>query len=1197
MPSKHLIFWLSGVFSLLFTPVLAQVPAAAVSPHVHDHGYKFVENKTQWPANVRYRTQLESGALWMEDHTLTYNFYDASHLYKAHTNPEYVIPNDEPFIKGHVFKVRFLDAFEGTAVRGEHPLNEYYNYYLGKDQSKWSDHVRPYELVHYHDLYEDIDLALYSKDDFLKYDFIVKTYTDPSVIRVKYDGVDDIYLTRKGDLVIKTSVSNVIEQHPYAYQINEDGEEVEVPCRFVLENDVLSYEFPKGFDETLTLIIDPTVIFSTYSGSYANNFGMTATYDQNGFFYSGGIVLQDSFPTTVGAYDSTWNGPALTWPNTTNLVDVVITKYTPTGDARVYSTYFGGSEAETVHSLVVNNQNELCFYGVTCSPNFPLTSSAYDTTYNGGSGNLLWAANGTQFSNGTDIYISRLSADGSSLMASTYVGGSNDDGVNYINATNSFIFDSLVYNYGDIFRGEIMVDSNDNIYVASTTRSSDFPIVNGFDNTLDGTQDGIIMKFDPDLTNIIFSSYIGGNASDAAYNVKVNSNDSVYVTGGTASGDFPVTTGAHSTTYNGGEADAFAMIISPDGSTILNATFLGSNVYDQAYFLEVDRIGQVFLFGQTEGAWPIVGVNYSDPGSGQFITRFNEDLSSVTLSTVFGNGSGIDLSPAAFLVDLCGNLYCTGWTGALGGGNSEFNMPITGDAFQDEAANADGHNFYLIVLEREAQSLLYGTYFGSPTSEEHVDGGTSRFDRNGIVYQSVCAGCQNDDGLPVTPGVVGPQNLSTGCNNGMIKFDFELVPTAQFSLDQNSGCAPVSIQFTNNSSDNIDSYLWDFGNNDTTSLVENPIRDFTVPGTYNVFLYVTDSICLITDTAQQVITVYPVPQLIMPNDSVVCSGNSITLAANSLGSASEFHWSSAADFSDTLNTPMTDSTFTIVPGATQYYYCMVSNGFCEVTDSVLVGSTLASYTVSADTAICLGDTMILEISTSAVGITVDYEWEPANAIISDPFNDQIFVSPGSNTTYTVTATDNFNCVFTADVTVNVYNFNGSAFNATVDDPVIIAGDTTWVHGTPADPGLSYLWTPATGLSDPDSSSSMATPTETTTYSLLISSGNCSTTREVTITVIDAVCDEPDIYIPNAFTPNGDGKNDLVFVRGNAIDEVYFTIYNRWGEMVFETEDLSIGWDGTFKDRESDPGVFVYYLEARCRGGATFFKKGNITLIR
>jgi gliding motility-associated-like protein len=1526
--------WFYNICLSLSSLLLLSASAVAqgvVSPHEdeeHKHGFKFVENKNQWPDQVLYRAFLDNGSLWLEPHTLTYAFF-SSVLQDAHANPNYVFDPEKPIMQRHAYKVNFLGAGDNTYVESAYKTSEFFNFYLGKDQSKWASHAYGYEQITYRDLYDGIDLKFYSKDEFLKYDFIVSPYVDAGKIHMEYEGADAIYLTPSNDLVVKTSVNTVVEQKPYAYQDLDDGTRVEVPCKFVLKDGQLSFKFPRGYDKTRELVIDPVVVFSTYSGSTANNFGMTATFDSVGNLFAGGITFSQGYPVTTGAYDELWNTAGTTPPGgAANITDVVITKYNATGTNQIYSTYLGGDESETVHSLIVNSQNELMLYGVTCSPDFPTTLNAYDDTYNGGSGVLNWVANGTYFTNGTDIFVSRFSEDGDALLASTYIGGSADDGVNYIDPGNSFVFDSLVNNYGDIFRGEIMVDGTDNVYIASTTRSSDFPIVSGFDNTLAGTQDGVVMKFDENLTTLTWSSFIGGSASDAAYAIKVTPGDTVYVAGGTASLNFPVTTGAYSVAYNGGEADGFAMKISPDGTTVINCTFLGLGLYDQAYFLEIDRNGQVFLYGQTNSAWPIVNAAYSIAGSGQFVTRLNEDLSAVTLSTVFGDGAGIDLSPAAFLIDICGNIYCTGWTGNLDGTNNVSNMPITGDAFQDELANVDGHNFYLIVMEREAGSLLYGSYFGSPTSFEHVDGGTSRFDKNGVVYQSACAGCQNDDNLPTTLGAWSNTNESTGCNNGLIKFDFEIVPTACIGSLTNpacnsdtTACDSITLTFQNASSANIDSWLWDFGNNDTTSIVLNPTRTF-YGGTHVVTLLVTDSICLLTDTAYQTITVSLTPVVQMPVDSIFCDAITVTLTPSTFGTTSTFIWSSNANFTDTLNTsisdstltfspsvpeyyyfmayhpscpvidsvligsvqnmytfptdetmcagdtvtlnitasptgpigytwqpagqiignntldsilvspstttqytvtaldtfgcvyldtvtvnvtpfpiitmpndtflcdlqpitlspiisggtgsyiwssnsnfsdtlnsPLSDSTLTFTPGATQYYYFMVDSAACLAMDSVLIGSSLNSYTFSTDQNICEGDTAMLSITTSTPGPVV-YTWEPAGQIIGNNTLASILVSPSTTTQYTITALDSFGCVYedtlfvnvtpypiitmpndttvcdgqsvtlvpiisggtgvyiwssnaafsdtlnspisdstltftplgaqyyyimvnngacsaidsvevtavsftytitqnqtlclgdvtqlTMDVTspgtvdylwepaseinganntssvvvaptsdvwftvtavdilgciyedsvfVTVIDLSGISIAAIADDSIILAGEITTVYATPFNSSLSYSWDPTHGLNTPNSASSLAAPLETTTYTVTISAGSCSETRSVTIYVIEGVCDEPDIYVANAFTPNGDGNNDFIYVHGNAILEMYFTIYDRWGEMMFETTDQSVGWDGTFKGMDCDPAVFDYYLDVTCVGNTKFFKKGNITLIR
>ena len=146
-------------------------------------------------------------------------------------------------------------------------------------------------------------------------------------------------------------------------------------------------------------------------------------------------------------------------------------------------------------------------------------------------------------------------------------------------------------------------------------------------------------------------------------------------------------------------------------------------------------------------------------------------------------------------------------------------------------------------------------------------------------------------------------------------------------------------------------------------------------------------------------------------------------------------------------------------------------------------------------------------------------------------------------------------------------------------------------------GYDYVWTPDETLTDPTGQTTIAAPEVTTTYYVEIIDGECVYIDSVEVRVYDFVCGPPMIYVPNAFTPNGDSNNDKVFVHGNFITSLNFVIYNRWGEKVFETNSLNVGWDGTYEGMPVDPAVFVYYLEAICEDGQQHFEKGNITVIR
>ena len=231
---------------------------------------------------------------------------------------------------------------------------------------------------------------------------------------------------------------------------------------------------------------------------------------------------------------------------------------------------------------------------------------------------------GVNYTNGSDIIVSRLSTNGTSLIASTYLGGSQNDGLNSTGAN------TLKYNYADEVRGEIDIDKNNNIYIVSCTRSPNFPIVgNVFQPTYGGGDiDACIIKMDNNLQNIIWSSFLGGNNHDAAYSLAIDSNEDLYLTGGTNSTNFPSSTNAYQNVFVGGRSDGFVTRVAKNGSQILNSTFFGSTTYDQNYFIELDKNDNVYLLGQTEitDNTFIHNVLWSNPGSGQFIGKLTPIL-------------------------------------------------------------------------------------------------------------------------------------------------------------------------------------------------------------------------------------------------------------------------------------------------------------------------------------------------------------------------------------------------------------------------------------------------------------------------------------------------------------------------------------------------------------------------------------------
>ncbi len=1158
--------------------------------------YQFIENKGQFEKEVKYKAKINGGALFIEKNAFTFHLQDNSVLNKAHLNQE--VKAGDQSIKGHAYKMIFENALDPKFIATE-KSTEYYNYYLGNDKSKWVSEAFAYEIIRMKNIYSGIDVEITTNEnENLKYTYYVKANADVSVIEQKYEGIENLKLVNE-NLVLTTHVNEIKELKPIAWQIIKGKKQI-VKCNFVLKNKTISYAFPNGYDVTQELVIDPVLIFGSYTGSTADNFGMTATYDSQGNLITGGMAYNTGFPTTFGAYDNSSN------PNGTvyGVTDVVITKFNSIGTNLIFSTYIGGGTTnqgtETVHSLICDASDNLFLFGLTSSNDYPTTTGCFDSTFNGGT-MLGFYNNGTYFYNGgTDIYVSKFDAAGTNLLASTYIGGSDNDGANYnlnaidINGNYNSAYDSLMFNYGDQFRGEIMVDNLGNCYVASTTRSADFPTMNAYQPVKGAKQDAVAFKFNSDLTSLTWSTFIGGSSKEAAYSIKVDENYVAYIAGGTSSTDFPTTAGTLNTTYKGGKVDGFILKLAANGSTLLESSFIGTNSYDQVYFVELDRFGGVYLLGQTQGTttYPIVNVAYSTANSGQFVTKLENDLSAMIYSTRFGNGNGgVNISPSAFLVDVCGNVYVSGWGANILQTTPLNGMDVTPDAIQPTFG--DGFNFYLIVFSRNIQSVLYASYFGGGTSHEHVDGGTSRFDANGVVYQSVCAGCWSNDDFPTTPGAWSNVNLSSGCNNGVFKYDFEIEPDAAFITSDTSGCAPLTLTFDNTSPSFTD-YLWDFGNGDTTSTEFNPTRTFPTPGTYTIYLIVEDSICgLLMDTAMQVITVLPELQLIT-SDTSTCNPTNLTLVADAVGTTTNFYWSTNGNFSDTLNSPTTDSTLSVNITGDTTFYVNVENGFCSYSDTVTISIPIPEVQLNA-TASCAGDTiMITAVNLNSYPIS-NYDFGPDSLIISENGSNTAFFSSNFDNWLWVIATSSIGCIDTDSTFIDVQGPPSGLIQATADQYTIGPGGSTVLHASPS--GYTYSWTPSSSLDNPNSQNPSASPDETTIYTVTVSNNGCMRTDTVVITVMDALCEEPYIFVPNAFTPNGDGDNDKLFVRGLYIETLIFRVYNRWGEKVWETTDQTLGWDGTFQGRDCDPAVFDYYYEVTCPGDVKYFKKGNVTLIR
>ncbi|MGB0934303.1 MAG: gliding motility-associated C-terminal domain-containing protein [Lishizhenia sp.] len=1189
MKSKLIFFLVSTFHFLLYSQEIE---------HNHSQHHSFIENKGQWNKNVLFKKKMNGGNLWIEQGKMMFHLMDFSNLEKAHLhqNKKKEINTD---FKQDLIHLNFIHSNTISEIEKELPSKEIYNYFIGKNKNKWQSYVKGFQKFTLKNFYDNVDFVCFEEELSVKYEFHVAPKTNPKQIQLEYVNHQGLKIDKKGNLIIETQLGNIIEKKPYAYQI-KNGKIVEVSCDFKLTENYISFQLGT-YDENVKLIIDPVLVFATFCGSTTDNFGMTATYGYDGTAYAAGMVYGNNYPTPdPNAFNVNSNFTLdVTGSPTT---DAYISKYSEDGTTMLWTTFIGGGDniqgTETAHSLICDKQNNIYLYGVTSSLDFPI-QNGFQTAHAGGS-TFSVVSNGTNFGTvGTDIFIAKVSSNGQDLLGSTYVGGSGNDGVNYKissgNYTGVTAYDSLTTNYGDQFRGEIMLDSINNIIIASCTRSSDFPTQNAFQTANAGQQDGVVFKLNNDFSGLQFSSYFGGSENDACYSVKIDSSANIVFTGGTSSNDLQNTAGGFQDTYQGGKTDGFIAKLTPNGNTLSQTTYIGTSNYDQSFFVEIDRLDNIFVVGQsTGGNFPVTPGVYSNPGSSQFLAKLTPDLSAVLESTVFGSGSSnFDISPSAFLVDICGNIYVSGWGANILQGSPIGSMPTTSNAFQTSAPN--GFDFYLIVLERQMQSLLYGTFMGGPTSQEHVDGGTSRFDKNGVVYQSVCGGCGGNSDFPTTPGAWSDQNLASNCNNLVFKFDFELIPKAEFTIDDNIGCASFEVEFDNFSSQG-DQFLWDFGNGNLDSTTFEPTVTYTTPGLYDVFLYVTDSVCLITDTAQVQITVTPPLQLDALQDIVLCSPLDTSFTANSFGTATSFIWSSNSNFTDTLNTTVSDSTLTISTNTDGTFYVLVSNPGCERIDSASISFTSAAVNLEGITGICLGENATINATSNNPSLTLsNFSWTGDSILISGQGTPNAIFNPTVSQYVYLNVDVSNGCTITDSIFISVSNIDESSVIGVASEYTVPTSTVVTLSAAPS--GYNYSWSPQNELDNPNAQQTTATINETTLFTLSVSDGICTKQDTVLVKAYTFVCGEPFVYIPNAFSPDGDGNNDILFVRSTIVERLVFKVFNRWGELVFESNSINRGWDGTYKGKLLDPDTYDYYIEADCIDGQQEIIKGNVTLIR
>lgn len=1191
----------------------------------HSNGNYFVPNRGQWPEEAIAMAQIEGADLFITKFGFRIRLWDQKKIKEIHDDRNY-----EGNLSSFTFDLTFRDGDFSRPVYSDSG-NFRINFLLGHDSSKWATNLFPVKNILFKSVYQGIDLKVYFAGETFKYEFIVHPNADSKLIRWKVSkGVSAS--VSKSNLLYDTPLGTFSDIDLNVFTKSR-GKQTNVDAYYKRLKEEFTFSIDK-YDSNDTLVIDPVLIFGTFSGSTSDNWGFTATSDDSSNGYLGGIVSSTGYPVTLGAVDTSFSGG--NW-------DISVSKFSADGSQLLYSTYLGGNLAEYPMSLVTNSLGELFILAKTQSIDFPVTASAYDQSHNG------------QF----DLVITRLNSTGSNIVASTFIGGTSNDGHNRIPSNNRYLPDtsSLEYNYGDDSRGDILIDSLGFVIIASNTYSSDFPTNGTAQATFSGQSDAVVLKLNANLSALIWSSFLGGTSYDAAYSLTYKpSSNVIYVAGGTRSQNFlsssNVNTG-YDLTHNG-NTDGFILGLNFTSGQLLYRSFIGTTSYDQAYLIYADNFDGIYVTGQSRGAIPVFpSTIYRNAGGKVFVQKYNLRLDTLQLSTVLGTATlSPSLVPTAMLVDLCNRIYIAGWGGSANSISGPLNnWPITNNAFRQ---TTDGSDFYFMVLESELRSLIYSTYFGG-SAGEHVDGGTSRFNRNGVIYQAVCAGCGGSSSFPVTSNAWSSTNNSPNCNAALFKFDLETtIPVAQFSTQypDTLACALIPVQFRSTGTIAAD-YFWDFGVPGATSTAQNPNYTYSIPGLYTITLIVTN--CVGSDTITGRVQVLGPASITSPRNQKVCFNDTVQL---SLAGGFGYRWLPDAVLLDTTgNSPR-------VKGITsKWLYVFISNAAgCESFDSVYIQVNGQRNVLNDSINFCLGESVIIQ---PIVGDEINSWTWLSNPLIIDPLMLNQTVQTTIPTKLYLLTNDTNGCSHLDSVMLNpvvtVRISAGPDRLVCVDDQVVLTasgarkylwsnGDTTnsitvnysfaglyWVIGfldscrsipdtvrviqniieanfevepdtayAPSavqfinlssgeginrfswsfgDGGVSTLANPSYVYRNPGKYSVKLDVTNTIS--------GCSDSMIYNYVFVDSIL----LLLPNTFSPNNDGLNDFFLGVQRNFERFEIVIYNRWGELVFESVNPQFSWDGKLDGEYLPSGIYPYVVTALGKNRKPYQFTGEVKLIR